>query len=557
MQQAAPTSSGFVSPALSDRQADPTSDATPGAQAGNVARGVGGVASGVTLGQLVREALRGRDARIAFVQDGRSWTYRETSRHIYSLARALQARGLRAGDGLAMLLLNRPETFFVQAAAWVIGARVTALNALAGPQDLRHVLADAEIRLLVHDEALADRARAAAREAGCAGVASLGGSRADDLMVQAAGLPDAPFVVPGSESDIARIAYTGGTTGQPKGVILPHRAMVQQLMMMLAAYQWPQEVRILLSTPLSHAAGSLVLPTLVRGGSVHLLTRFDPDEFVQTVRSQHITTTWLVPTMIGALLQRPQCAPGEMPSLATAIYGAAPIAPARLTEALERIGPVFMQHFGQTEAPNTICLLRKEEHDPVGHPARLASCGRPITGIEVALLDASGNEVADGADGELCVRGRLVMDGYWKRPEETAKTLAHGWLHTGDVARRDADGYVYIVDRIKDMIITGGFNVFPREVEDALATHPAVAACAVVGVPDDVWGEAVKAFVVLREGRETDAQALAAHVRELKGAVQAPKSVDFVAALPSTPVGKVDRKALRQPYWAGRSDGVR
>ncbi|MGD9941939.1 MAG: AMP-binding protein [Burkholderiaceae bacterium] len=512
---------------------------------------------GVTLGHLVREALRGRDAQIAFVQGQRRWTYREVSRHVYTLARTLQARGLRAGDGLALLLQNRPESFFVQAAAWIIGARVTALNALAGPQDLRHVLVDAEIRLLVHDEALAERAGAAGEAAGCEMIAALGSGSADDLMTAAAAQADAPFITPGSEADIARIAYTGGTTGQPKGVILPHRVMVQQLMMMLGAYQWPGEVRILLSTPLSHAAGSLVLPTLIRGGTVHLLNGFDPDEFVLTVRRERITTTWLVPTMIGALLQRPQCAPGEMPSLSTAIYGAAPIAPARLAEALQRIGPVFMQHFGQTEAPNTICLMRKEEHDPAAHPERLASCGRPMTGIQIALLDADGREVADGADGELCVRGRLVMDGYWKRPDETARAFAHGWLHTGDVARRDADGFVYIVDRIKDMIITGGFNVFPREVEDALATHPAVAACAVVGVPDEVWGEAVKAFVVLRAGQQAAAEALADHVRRLKGSVQAPKSVEFVAALPSTPVGKVDRKALKQPYWAGRADGLR
>ncbi|MES2972193.1 MAG: AMP-binding protein [Pseudomonadota bacterium] len=514
-------------------------------------------AGGVTMGHIVREALRGRDSKIAFVQGTRSWTYREVSRHVYTLAQTLVARGLRPGDGLALFMHNCPACFFIQAAAWVIGVRVTALNTMAGPQDLQHVLADAEIRILVHDDALAERARAAGTQAGCEMIVPLGGRTAGDLMAQAASLPDAPFSTPGSEAGIARIAYTGGTTGQPKGVVLPHRCMVQQLMMMMGSYQWPDEVRILLATPLSHAAGSLVLPTLLKGGTVHLLARFDPDEFVQTVRLHQITTTWIVPTMIGALLQRPQCNPAEMPSMSTVIYGAAPISPARLTEALARIGPVFMQHFGQTESPNTICMLRKEEHDPVGHPERLASCGRPMTGIQVALLDPEGREVADGTDGELCVRGRLVMDGYWKRPEETARTFAHGWLHTGDVARRDADGFMYIVDRIKDMIITGGFNVFPREVEDALATHPAVAACAVVGVPDEVWGEAVKAFVVLREGHSADAQALAAHVRGLKGAVQAPKSVDFIGALPNTPVGKVDRKALRQPFWAGRSDGVR
>ena len=515
--------------------------------------------AGIALGHLIHNALAGHghgDA-VAFVLGQRRWSYREVARHVYQLARTLQARGLGPGDGMAILLPNRPEVFFIQAAAWVIGARVTALNTMAGPEDLRHVLADAEIRLLVHDAALTDLARGAAAAAGCTLVAPLASGTLDDLLTQSASVSDTPFTGTASEADVARIAYTGGTTGKPKGVILPHRSMVQQALLMLAFYQWPTTVRMLLATPLSHAAGSLVLPTLLRGGTVHLLARFDPDEFVQTVRRDQITTTWLMPTMIGALLQRPTCTPAEMPSLATAIYGAAPIAPARLAEALDRIGPVFMQHFGQTEAPNTICTLRKEDHDAVLHPDRLASCGRPVPGNQVALLDEHGRAVAEGATGELCVRGRLVMDGYWKRPDESARTLAGGWLHTGDVARRDAHGYYYIVDRIKDMIISGGFNVFPREVEDALASHPAVAACAVIGVPDPVWGEAVKAFVVPRPGQQPAPEELLRHVRDRKGAVATPKSIDFRADLPTTAIGRIDRKALRAPYWAGRADGVR
>jgi fatty-acyl-CoA synthase len=520
---------------------------------------------GVGIAHVIAEALRGRDQLVAFVQNEQRWTYGAVARQIYALARQLQTEGLVPGDGVAVLLKNRPESFIIQAASWMVGARVTALNTLASDADIAHILQDAEIRLLVCDDSTVERGAATVEIARRSAdherrpnlqLAALGDGRPHDLLRKAALQSDAPLRPLGDDAAIARLAYTGGTTGKPKGVILPHRCMLHQLSVMMGQYDWPQDLRMLLATPLSHAAGSLVFPTLLRGGTVHVMDKFDADAYVATVQREHITAAWLVPTMIGALLNRPGCHPGEMPSLQTAIYGAAPIAPAKLAEALERIGPVFMQHFGQTEAPNTISVLGKADHDPVRLPQRLASCGRPTSGIEVALLDRDGQAVADGADGELCVRGRLVMDGYWKRPEETAAALRGGWLHTGDVARRDADGYLYIVDRIKEMIISGGFNVYPREVEDALATHPAVAASAVVGVPDPVWGEAVKAFVVLRPGASADPQALIQHVRDNKGQVQAPKSVDFIAALPTTTVGKVDKKVLKQPYWDGVQRGV-
>jgi fatty-acyl-CoA synthase len=230
------------------------------------------------------------------------------------------------------------------------------------------------------------------------------------------------------------------------------------------------------------------------------------------------------------------------------LYGASPMSATRLLEGLERIGPVFSQLYGQTEC-YPISVLRRAEHDPVGRPELIASCGAPVSTVAVALLDAAGAPVPAGEAGELCVRGGGVMEEYWQRPELTADTFAHGWLHTGDIARADDRGYLYIVDRAKDMIISGGFNVYPREVEDALTAHPAVLAAAVYGTPDEKWGEAVNAAVVLRAGAAgagvTSAE-LIAHVKELKGSVQAPKSVHLRTELPMTGVGKVDKKALRQ-----------
>jgi fatty-acyl-CoA synthase len=238
------------------------------------------------------------------------------------------------------------------------------------------------------------------------------------------------------------------------------------------------------------------------------------------------------------------------------IYGASPMSPARLVEAMKRFGPVFMQLYAQSEAPNTVTVLRQRDHDPERFPHRLASCGVPIVGNQVRLLDEAGDEVPVGEVGEIGVRGPLVMKGYWNKPEETARAFRNGWLYTGDLARRDDDGFIYIVDRSKDMIISGGFNVYPREIEDVLTTHPAVGAAAVIGVPDGKWGEAVKAVVVLKAGARVDPEALIALVRERKGTVYAPKSVEFADSLPVTGLGKPDKKALRARYWGGQQRSV-
>jgi fatty-acyl-CoA synthase len=231
------------------------------------------------------------------------------------------------------------------------------------------------------------------------------------------------------------------------------------------------------------------------------------------------------------------------------------MSPDRLLEGLEIFGNVFVQMYGQTEAPQTITTLRKVDHDP-RFPRRLGSCGRPHPLVDVKLFDLEMREVGVAEPGEICVRGALVMNGYWKRPDATEEALRGGWLHTGDVAVKDDDGYFYIVDRTKDMIISGGVNIYPREVEDALMSHGAVASAAAIGVPDDKWGEAVKAFVVLKSGANVDFEALHAHVKEKRGGPWAPKSIEFVAQIAVTGLGKVDRKALRAPYWAGRTRGV-
>jgi fatty-acyl-CoA synthase len=252
--------------------------------------------------------------------------------------------------------------------------------------------------------------------------------------------------------------------------------------------------------------------------------------------------------MIYVLLDHEQLAKADLSSLETVIYGASPMSPARMLEALDSIGPVFMQLFGQTECPNTITALFKHDHDP-SRPELLASCGQPLTGNDVRLIGDDGKEVEQGETGELCVRGPLVMQGYWKLPDVTSETLRDGWLHTGDMARADENGYLFIVDRAKDMIISGGFNVFPREIEDILNAHKAVALSCVIGIPDEKWGEAVLAIVVCKDGSDVSGEELISLVREQKGAVYAPKSITMVDSIPLTGLGKPDKKAVRASYW--------
>jgi fatty-acyl-CoA synthase len=339
-------------------------------------------------------------------------------------------------------------------------------------------------------------------------------------------------------------------------VMIPHRSIVNMATIIYADWDWPENTRYLAATPITHAGGVNIFPTLMRGGFTRVLPGFDLETYCRTIEEEKINAVFLVPTLVYALIDAKEVrARYDLSSLQMIVYGAAPMSPDRLLEAIDIFGPVFVQRYGQTEAPQSITTLRKVDHDPA-KPHRLGSCGRPNPMVDVKLFDFEMREVERGKPGEICVRGALVMNGYWKRPDATEETFRGGWLHTGDVAVQDEDGYYYIVDRTKDMIISGGFNIYPREVEDALMSHQAVASAAVIGVPDDKWGEAVKAFVVLKPGAAADFEALHAHVKAKRGGPWAPKTIDFVEAIAVTGLGKVDRKALRAPYWQGRSRGV-
>jgi fatty-acyl-CoA synthase len=337
--------------------------------------------------------------------------------------------------------------------------------------------------------------------------------------------------------------------------MLSQRNLVQQTFSHLASWGIPEEPRYLAAGSITHASGLPVVPTLLRGGTVVLMSAFDPSAWLHLVESEHINYAFVVPTMLYSLLDEPSLKTRNLSSLHTVNYGAAPMAPTRLKEGIDRIGPVFQEVYGQTEVLGVGTTLRRDEHD-VDDLELLTSCGRSVAGAEVQVFDESMERVEAGEVGELCIRTRAAMIGYHNRPEESAQALRNGWVCTGDMARQDDRGFFYLVDRKKDMIVSGGYNVFSREVEASLETHPAVKDVAVIAIPDEKWGEAVCAVVVRRSSVTASEPELVAHVRSSKGSIYAPKKIVFADDLPTTALGKVDKKALREPYWQGHTRSI-
>jgi acyl-CoA synthetase (AMP-forming)/AMP-acid ligase II len=355
--------------------------------------------------------------------------------------------------------------------------------------------------------------------------------------------------------EVMMLSSTGGTTGMPKGVMNTHRSLQTFCahFMIGCPYRADEKIVNLAAAPMTHTAGLLSLPCTARGGSVVVVTSPDPAVLLAAISKYRVTEMFLPPTVIYRLLDIPQLKQKvDFSSLKYFMYGAAPMSVEKLKQAIEVIGPVMMGGYGQTECPASIAYLPPDEHfvdGRIASDARLSSVGRPNPLIRTEIMDDDNRILAQGETGEICVRGDLVMKGYYKQPDKTAETIIDGWLHTGDIGHVDSEGYLHITDRKKDMIISGGFNVYPSEVEQVIWGHPAVQDCAVIGVPDAQWGEAVKAVVELNAGKSVTEQELIALCKDKLGSVKAPKSVDFVASLPRSPVGKVLKKDLRAQYW--------
>lgn len=467
---------------------------------------------------------------------GQTRTYADVRRLSFAVARALHRSGIRPGDKVAILSGNDPVAFacvFGIARAGAVWCPVNPRNEAA---ENTEILGLFDCRCLIYARSFAPLAKAIAPDLPALGVRVC----LDDLD-DWAGADGEPFDAEPPD-DVVMIAGTGGTTGRPKGVQLTGHNIETMAALTLMSYPFSGRPVYLALTPLTHAAGVLCFPVLALGGEIVITPTADLGEFLALAQRHRVTHTFLPPTVIYSLLDHPDLARTDLSALQCLWYGAAPMSAARLEQAIEAIGPVLGQLFGQTEAPMMIATLAPAEHfRPDGTLAteRLASAGRPTPLTTVAIMEPGGRLLPPGERGEIVVRGPLVMPGYYRNPEATAEASRHGWHHTGDIGYLSPDGYLFIVDRLKDMIITGGFNVYSAEVEQAFLAHPAVLDCAVIGLPDDTWGERVTAVVQPRPGQSPDPGGLRAFVRDRVGGVKAPKQVEVWPDLPRSRVGKV------------------
>lgn len=492
-------------------------------------------------------------------------TYAETSERIRSLAAGILSLGVEPGDHVGILANNSHRYFETYFAAHYAGTTLAPLNIrLSGPE-LEFIINDGELRaLLVGPEYLEllasfrDRLPKLEHVVVLADSAGEGMHAYEDLV--AGNEPLAAAARDWHEDDMINLCYTGGTTGLPKGVMLSQRNVVSNSQHIQMTFAFEEPDVWLHAAPMFHLADAWACYSVTAAGGAHaFIPGFAPDAFLAVVQEARVTATILVPTMINFVVNHPTVGDYDLSSLRALLFGASPMPTDRILAAREIFGPILAQAYGMTETAPLLCAQRLEwlDYDTPEGVDRLASCGRQVQGVAVLVVDDNDVPVPAGGTGEIVARGPNVMLGYWNRPEETEAVLRDGWMHTGDVARIDEQGFIYIVDRSKDMIVSGGENVYTTETEGALYEHPAVLEAAVFGIPDDRWGEAVHAAVVLREGVSASEADLIEHCHTLIAGYKSPKSIEFhETPLPKSGAGKILKTNLRAPWWEGYERGV-
>jgi long-chain acyl-CoA synthetase len=502
-----------------------------------------------TIADIVRVHAVKRPDAIALVVGDRTITFAELDARTNQSAQAFSAAGVGFGDRVAFIEKNGAEFFEVVCGLAKLGAVGVPVNWRLAPQEMLQIVDDAQAKVVVvgaeffgHVEAIEDRLKAT--------VVAVGGhprwTRYDEWVDGFAA--EDPGVATRS-GDVAFLMYTSGTTGPPKGVMLSQHNYFSKATGIADKWRFDGDSVSLAVMPMFHMAGSgWALVGLAEGCTTVVLRDVDPSAILDAVARHRITNMLLVPAVIKMLLSTPGDA--DFSSLRAIVYGASPITDDVLVKGLKRFGCEFIQVYGLTETTGSITQL--DDHDPVHRPDLLRSCGKPYPWVDMRIVDKAGVDVPSGTVGELWTRSAQNMLGYWNNPDATAATLtSDGWLKTGDAGYVDGEGYLYLHDRVKDMIVSGGENVSPAEVENVLMTHPGVEDVAVIGVPDERWGEAVKAIVVPAAGTLPSEAELIAHARRRLAGFKLPKSVDFASALPRTPSGKLLKRTLREPYWEG------
>ena len=503
--------------------------------------------------------------QIALVEGERRRTYRQLDENATRLARALVGLGLQPGERVAVVQENRIE--YVETAIAIAragGALVPLLGALTAAEHA-FMVGDAEARFVI---ALSSDATPRAKDAaGEHAVVLDAGSDADaatgngltNLAALAREESAAPLGIDRPPDSLAQILYTSGTTGHPKGVTHSYASVAAAMGAWATAFDIGPNDRLLGQLALSHFGGRAMDASWVGGATLVILPGPDPKAMLGAIVEHGVTMILMIPTLLRVLLDHPDAADADLSSLRAVVYAAAPAAPALVRRSLERLGPVLYTGFGQTEAYALNTWMGPDEHVTAlgAGGERLTSVGRACRAFaQVRICDEDGSEVPCGGIGEICVCAPWVTPGFWKRPELDRERLQGGWLRTGDLGRTDAEGYVFLADRKEDKIITGGFNVYPAEIEGALAEHPAVAECAVFAIPDPKWGEAVRAAVTLRPGHRANAEELVAFCKENLARFKVPKAIDVLEELPKSGVGKILRRALREPWWKDQGRAV-
>jgi acyl-CoA synthetase (AMP-forming)/AMP-acid ligase II len=494
----------------------------------------------------------------AYIQGERRYSFQETGELSCRIANALVGAGFGRGAKGAVWSDNDVTAWTCALGLWRAGMAYIPVNGRNAAEENQFILDFFDCDILFYQQAFApliDALRPRLPKIRLWVCIDGEQPQAPSLTQWTADQPATAPRVDIDMDDVVMLSATGGTTGMPKGVMNTHRSMQTYFAHFMIAfpYQGARPVN-LAAAPMTHTAGMLSLPCTAQGGTVVVVTKPDPAAMFGAIAQHKVTELFLPPTVIYRLLDIPGIEKLDFSSIRYFLYGAAPMSVEKLKRAIEVFGPIMGGGYGQTEAPASIACLPPAQHFVDGKLAsdeRLSSVGRPSPLIRVEIMNERNEILARGETGEICVRGDLVMKGYYKAPDKTAETIVDGWLHTGDIGHIDAEGFLHITDRKKDMIITGGFNVYPSEVEQVIWAHPAVQDCAVIGVPDDEWGEAVKAVVELNAGQSVGADELVALCKQKLGSVKAPKTVDFVEALPRSPVGKVLKKDLRERYWQG------
>jgi acyl-CoA synthetase (AMP-forming)/AMP-acid ligase II len=510
-----------------------------------------------TLGEFIEYHARHSRDRLALVHGERKISFSEYDAAANRIANGLLKRGIKSGDRIGYFGLNSPDFYFTLTGSAKTTGTFTPFNWRLAALELAQLITDSEVALVFVERSMQTLWDEAVALSG-ATPSIIWFDEHESIEAQFSVFPDTKPQLFISEEAIAIQLYTSGTTGIPKGVMLSHGGFnrIRLCEHLEPAYQWEAGDIFINPLPNFHLLSiGIAFQCLYNGVAISIVRQFDPGLVCEAIERDRPTLLTLTPTMLQMLLDHPKAAATDFSSIRLTLYAGSPISLGLIKRAIEHMPGKFMQFYGATEASGAFSILRPEEHD-LDAEETLQSCGRPLPLIEFRILDSDGNEAPEGEAGELVIRSPAITSGYWKQPESTAKVLNNGWYRTGDVARRNAEGLYFIVDRLKDMIVSGGENVYSAEVENVLSTHPDVAAVAVVGVPDPRWGEAVLACVVRKSASGIDEAGLIAFARcELAG-YKVPKRIVFMDSFPLVATGKVSKKALREPYWRDHDRGV-